>query len=155
MLRYATSESMPPAKKKKASKKKAKAKKSAKKTKARKVHAELVSKIKSASDAAKVTDVATFKARMTHYWHCTKTELKEANKDPSTPAYDLVILRMLADIIDFGNVQTLQFYLDIIIGDAKLIGGISGDSGDDCPVTVFQIPANSSESLDEDGDDGF
>jgi len=83
----------------------------------------------------------------------TQGQLVTASKSNKTPVYDLIIIRMLENILECGNVQTLQFYLDIVIGENKILGGDAGGDGNASPVTVYEIPANGSENLDPDEDD--
>jgi len=142
---------VPPHKKKALKKKKAKPKKKAA-SKARKVRAELVKEIKNLPAASKVTDVKTLKKRMKELWGMTRRELNAVRKSSDTRAYDLILLRILKDAIDFGDILKFKFYASVVLGDATELGvGNFDQDGQSSPVTVFQLPANGSETLPDAG----
>jgi len=150
---------MPPSrsklsKKKKVTKKKSTKKKTSKKAPARKVKAEIVARIRNAPGIKKITNIAEFKKRMLYYWDFTKGQLERAAESPTTLVHDLIIIRMLTSIIEYNNMITLQFFLDVAIGDNKILGGdANGGAKDAGPVTVYEIPTNGSENLNKDADD--
>jgi len=123
------------------------AKKAKPKSKAKHVKAELVGPIID-KETGRVEDLPALKKRMMAMYHCNNEELQQIKDDPDTPMHDLIILRQLKNMRDHADVPTMLFFFDIIFSQHKLMMPALGH-GDGDQVTVYQIPANGSETLDD------
>ena len=85
---------------------------------------------------------------MLEFYNFPARKLNRIEEDPGTPISELIILRMLYDMREGGNLQTMLFFLDTIFGQSKLLGGADLDQDGGAPIQIFQLPANGSESVD-------
>ncbi len=118
--------------------------------KARPVKAEIVPcpRLTEADKKSIASDLPQLKQRMTEMWSYTKAQLNSIKKDPASPISDLVILRWLFQMREYGDLPMAIFYIDTIFGGSKLLGGPIGGSDDDGLVTLVELPVNGSEFIE-------
>lgn len=89
--------------------------------------------------AARRLNKTTLERILNEYIHLPMVELAEKVKDPSTPAIELMVAKVLHEAIKRGDEKRLGFILDRLVGAVKKTVAVEGGDEESNPIRLANM----------------